>query len=200
MRSWQRSPSPAAWSTNPARDTAVNIDELGRAIGHLCWVERQLFSLLGSWASALPVVEAKAMLGTHSAQHAWHAQLWRDRIPEPNGADGERLVDGTHSPAAEVLAVLSLDDGVEPLARMAGVYVVLLPWLAREVEAVIAGTSVDTDATTVRICSLVGADVRLASRDGDELVQSLMITSAEMAASAAMCATIIELLDDAPSA
>jgi hypothetical protein len=174
----------------------MKIDELGRAVGNLCWIERRLFALLGGWASSLPVVEAKAMVATHSAQHGWHSQLWRERIPEANGADGEVLVACRDERTAEAFALLQLVDDVEPLALLSGVYAVVLPWLARQVEQLISSTSIDTDPTTIRICSLVGADVRLASREGDELVQGLINTSDALSACAAMCAALIELLDE----
>lgn len=80
--------------------------------GAFAWTERRLFALSGAWAAAPgPADDARCALFEWSAQHAWHAELWTDRLPVLAGVDRDSLV----RPPSEVLAT-----ALELLAPPAG--------------------------------------------------------------------------------
>jgi hypothetical protein len=80
-------------------DAGHGSDEGGRALalfdaaarhGAFHWTERRLYELTGAWAVAPAVpAEIRLHLFETSGQHAWHAQLWWDRLPVLAGVDRE---------------------------------------------------------------------------------------------------------------
>ena len=44
-----------------------------------------MFEVLGSWVATESQAEARLMFDVQSRQHAWHAQLWADRLPAISG-------------------------------------------------------------------------------------------------------------------
>lgn len=72
---------------------ALPLHEAAARHGACCWVERRLFALTGAWAAAPgPADEARVRLFEWSSEHAWHAQLWADRLPVLADVDREGLV------------------------------------------------------------------------------------------------------------
>ena len=56
------------------------------------WIELRLFELTGAWSAAPGVPNAaRVHLFEASAQHAWHAELWADRLPVLAGVDHDAL-------------------------------------------------------------------------------------------------------------
>ncbi|HET9546183.1 MAG TPA: hypothetical protein VFO97_00035, partial [Desertimonas sp.] len=60
------------------RDT---LDDLGRRCRRWIAVEDLLFETLGRWARELPEPAIKQVMATWCHRHAWHAEVWRDRLP-----------------------------------------------------------------------------------------------------------------------
>ena len=56
-------------------------------MGEYRWIENALYGLLGSWVTDMPVAAVKLHLDQQSLRHAWHADLWADRLPVLTGAD-----------------------------------------------------------------------------------------------------------------
>jgi hypothetical protein len=92
---------------------ALRLQEASARFGASCWVERQLFGLIGTWAGApgLPD-EAQVFCFEASAQHAWHAELWEARLPVLAGVDRERLARPVGPTAESLLARLAPGPGV----------------------------------------------------------------------------------------
>ena len=65
------------------------IDDLGRRARRWIAVEELLFETLGRWARKLPDPAVKRLFGTWCHRHAWHAELWRDRLPSVVALNGE---------------------------------------------------------------------------------------------------------------
>jgi hypothetical protein len=149
----------------------VNIDELARLAGTSCWMEQQLFAVLGGWSKSLAVPQAKALVASHSAQHAWHAQLWRDRIPAINGSDGYEFVDA--APAHERAIALLRNDHVSDGQRLAALYLVVVPSMVEGYHRHLDATDPVVDGSTIRVLNLIVADERVAVEAGEELVRSL---------------------------
>ena len=75
-----------------------------RLVGSYQWVERRLFEVLGSWVASEPVPEAQVLFDVYSQQHAWHAELFADRLPALDSVDPATLV---VPPSAEVDRMLA---------------------------------------------------------------------------------------------
>jgi len=93
------------------------IDDLARRVHRWIAIEGLLFETLGRWTRELPEPAVKRTMATWCHRHAWHADLWRSRLPAiPHhevAPDGEtwlaplRSAMGNVNTAAEALAVLS---------------------------------------------------------------------------------------------
>jgi hypothetical protein len=170
-------------------DAGFDIAETARRIARYRWAETTMFQALGGWIATVPELDAKVCLAAHSAHHAWHAELWRDRQPAVAIADD--VVDGL-APVAEAL--------VEPAAtieRLVGVYRVVLPRLIGSYTAHRRRTSALTDAPTVRTLQLVLRDELDDWRDGELLLQSLIRTPDDAARAGARQGHLEALLLDA---
>jgi hypothetical protein len=94
--------------------TALSLDGAARLVGSYQWVERRLFEVLGVWVVSEPVPEAQVLFDVYSQQHAWHAELFADRLPALDSVDAESLV---LPPSAEVDRMLGVLAGVVPEHR-----------------------------------------------------------------------------------
>ncbi|HUI04510.1 MAG TPA: hypothetical protein VLZ77_13285 [Acidimicrobiales bacterium] len=100
-------PGPAPGEGAPA----VSLHTHARLVGAYQWMERRLFEVLGSWVSSEPVAEARIMFDLYSQQHAWHAELFAERLPALDQVDPDTL---TVPPSVEVDRVLSALAGELP--------------------------------------------------------------------------------------
>lgn len=89
---------------------ALSLEAQAQLVGAYQWVERRLFEVLGAWVGTEPVPEAQALFDIYSQQHAWHAELFFDRLPALDSVDPATL---TVSPTAGVeRALLVLAGGM----------------------------------------------------------------------------------------
>jgi hypothetical protein len=162
-------------------------------VGAYRWVENALFKMLGDWVTDTPVAAVQVHLDGQSLRHAWHAELWADRLPAVAGFDpeaftvpsaqsavavafltGEPL--GPSDPSGDDLEELG-DEAARPgvLPRLAGLYRVVLPRLVttygRHVRAV---TGSAADGPVVRALTLVLNDEIDDWHAGERLVQRLV--------------------------
>ncbi|HVA03911.1 MAG TPA: hypothetical protein VMU64_09185 [Acidimicrobiales bacterium] len=91
--------------------TSLSLDALGRLVGSYQWVEHQLFEILGSWVASEPVPEAQMVFDVFSQQHAWHAELFADRLPALDFVDADALM---VAPSPEVDRMLAVMAGADP--------------------------------------------------------------------------------------
>ncbi|MGH9065967.1 MAG: hypothetical protein ACRD0J_00345 [Acidimicrobiales bacterium] len=127
--------------------------ESARRVGAYRWVERRLFECLGGWVATVPEPSVRAALSAHSYHHAWHAELWRDRLPELAGADPEELTTPGHPGRAGFMAALERSEGTAE--RLVGVYRVLLPRLVVAYRAHLDRASPVSDGPVARALGLV---------------------------------------------
>jgi hypothetical protein len=157
-------------------------------------VETRLFEMLGSWVATVPEPGAKVVLARHAHHHAWHAELWRERLPRVREADPGGL-----APPAEDAFVRFVDAVREPEApehtieKLVGVYRVLIPRFIGVYTYHLNGTSTITDAPTIRSLKFILQDEFDDWRDGEMLLQSL-IDSPEKARRAARRQQELEVL------
>ena len=95
-----------------------SIDQLAQWARRWIAVEELLFETLGRWARELPDPSIKRLFGTWCHRHAWHAELWRDRLPAVDWlADTGDDVDAWIEPLRAALAdVRTSEEAIAALA------------------------------------------------------------------------------------
>lgn len=149
--------------------------ETARRAGGYQWIEEQLFEVLGAWVPIVPEPAAKRLLAQWSHHHAWHGELWRDRLPELEELSAAEL---TTAPSDGIATLVEQLRGqprdLLTADRIVGVVRVLLPRLASSYRVDLAATSELTDGPTARALSLCLADVTADWHAGEQLLQTLI--------------------------
>ncbi len=70
---------------------ALSLEETARMVGAYRWIERRLFQIYGHWVGQETVPEARLFYDVQSQQHAWHAELWEERLPVLDSVDPDAL-------------------------------------------------------------------------------------------------------------
>ena len=168
---------------------------LGRTaalVGEYRWIETTLFARLGAWIGDMPVAGVQVHLDAQSMRHAWHAELWGDRLPVLAGVDP----DGLTRPSAATEALFAALDGVEPVAegpgstwlpadreiaprpgalpRLAGLYRVVMPRLVNSYMRHLRVVAPVADGPLRRALRLVLRDEIEDWLAGERLVQRLV--------------------------
>lgn len=147
------------------------VEHLARTSGNFAWLEDRIAETTGAWVASVDDVDARLVLGARSHTHAWHADLWRNRMPDLRHVDSSALV----APASADLATFvdrlaSLETTLE---RMVALHRVLLPRLVTAYALMLRGTNELIDAPTVRTLRLVLEDTREEVREGEVVIRSL---------------------------
>jgi hypothetical protein len=175
-------------------------------VGEYRWIEHALYVLLGRWVAEAPLAQVQVHLDAESMRHAWHAELWAERLPVLSGTDPDRLTIPS-VPAAAVFALLgasiplavarlgddrSVDAGDDPdaaatelpgmLPRLAGLYRVVLPRLVVSYERHLAATAEPTDGPVIRALRLILNDEIEDWRAGEHLIERLVTRPHDVAA------------------
>ena len=155
---------------------AVPLVDLARIVGGYRWIEARLFEVVGGWVSSTEEPGVKVLLDAHARQHAWHAELWTQRLPHLRELDVDELTAPATPELGGVLdRVGSLPTTVE---RVAALHRVLVPRLVVAYEAHLAVTTAVTDAPVTRALELVLHDERRAWRAGEAALQGLLVDGA----------------------
>lgn len=174
--------------------------------GEYRWIEHALYALLGQWVLDVPLASVQVHLDAQSMRHAWHAELWADRLPQLARSDHDRLTVPSSTTAAlfTLLGVtvpatsIRLADGgsIEPptglseeplelpgvLPRLAGLYRVVLPRLVVSYQRHLSVTAAPTGGPVARTLRLVLNDEVDDWYAGERLVQRLMTRPHDVAA------------------
>ncbi|MBV8463989.1 MAG: hypothetical protein JO368_11880 [Acidimicrobiales bacterium] len=173
------------------------MEQTAALVGRYRWVEHALYVLLGRWVqdAALPAVQVH--LDAQGMRHAWHAELWADRLPVLSSSHPERLTVpsppmaslfrllGASVPAAsdatemgrsrfDVVLDAGTSDVPGTLPRLAALYRVVLPRLVATYEHHLSLTAEPTDGPVRRALRLVLNDEIEDWRTGERMVQQLM--------------------------
>ncbi len=166
---------------------AMSLQALARLAGGYQWVERRLFEVLGAWVESEPSAEAKLLYDVYSQQHAWHADLFAERLP----VSGVLVADSSDAPPAgvvrmfEVLARGGAETGVAawseagghgsgPTAlRLVGLSRVVLPRLVVGFTRHLQRAQAVSDAPVIRAIRLTVRDELEEWQVLEALVQSL---------------------------
>jgi hypothetical protein len=174
--------------------------ELRRAaelIGGYRWLEHRLFEITGVWSALAhdPLVRLHLFEASH--QHAWHAELWADRLPMLADADADSLT-VPYGPAAApfVSALATTATGSLPpastepstpdapsdghsassadVARLAALYRIAVPRLVSTYGRHRERANPVTDGPTIRALTLVLRDETESWQSGEALLESLL--------------------------
>lgn len=137
------------------------------------WAQQQISAALGGWVATIPELDVKAMLGPHCYQHAWHADLWRQRLPELKEADENRAEPANDAFAAFMAKLTSPDDGDQTIEKLVGVYRVVVPHLLATYTFHRHVTSDIVDAPTVRLLGFMLQDLHQQLAEGEMMIQDL---------------------------
>jgi hypothetical protein len=172
----------------------LNLAACAALVGGYRWIEQALFELLGSWVTDTSLPAVQVHLDEQSRRHAWHAELWADRLPALAGSDPDSWT-VPPDPASAVLTVLA---GREPMAagpgatwspaseqggatghpgalpRLAGLYRVVMPRLVVSYERHLRAASPVTDGPLIRALRLVLSDEIEDWHAGERVVQRLV--------------------------
>ncbi|MGH9138203.1 MAG: hypothetical protein ACRD0G_14340 [Acidimicrobiales bacterium] len=177
---------------------SFSVEESARRVGHYAWIEMRLFEALGGWVATVPELDVKMRLGTHCYHHAWHAELWRKRLPELREMNPDRLtVPANEQVVAFVDALTEAEAPDQTLEKLVGVYRVLLPHKISAYTFHLNNTSQITDAPTIRSLKFILQDELDDWRDGEMLIQSLIESPEEVQRAAAHQARLETLLLEA---
>ncbi|MBO0713906.1 MAG: hypothetical protein J2O39_01895 [Acidimicrobiales bacterium] len=168
-------------TSRPLGPGAFSLEEAARRMGHYRWVELALFEALGGWVATVPEEEVRAWLSVRSHRHAWHAELWEQRLPELRGYDLDALTAPANREMERFVGSLTEPKGDDQtIEKLVGAYRVLLPYLVGAYLYHLERCSPVADGPTMRALELVLRDELEDWRDGELLVQWLLGTEEEL--------------------
>ena len=163
----------------PADPAVLDLHQAARLVGAYCAIERRLFELTGSLATEADMPpEVQVYLDSVSTEHAWHAELWADRLPVVSGIDAAALVE-VPRPAKEVLDAIA---SAGPAEAIVGLFRVVLPRLIASYTDHEASASAASEQPNLRALRLVVRDEVEALVTGEALVQAFLATPEAVAA------------------
>lgn len=160
---WDRRRLIGEWSVEESVDRIVNYR----------WAQQQLSAALGGWVATIPELDVKAILGPHCYQHAWHADLWRLRLPELKEPDENRAEPANEAFSAFMKEFTSPEDGDQTIEKLVGIYRVVVPHLLAVYTFHQKVTSDIVDAPTVRILGFMLDDLHSQIAEGEMMIQDL---------------------------
>lgn len=175
-----------------APDGGLTAPAVASRLGWYCWVESQVFGLLGGWVTQIPELDAKALVAEHAEHSGWRAQRWFEAIPTTT-AGPETGVTPPDGGVAILDLSASLGDGTDrTLEKLALTYRVLVPRLLAAYTAHLDWSPVVAEASTRRLLTIASADLSADLAHGERLVQSLTVGAPERR----RVAEAVDALDD----
>lgn len=169
----------------------LSLEQTAARLGAYAWLQERLFEVVGGWAATVPEAEVRVVLGVHADHHAWHARMWRERIPRVHIFDADALVAPAPGADAVVGALRAAEGTVE---RLAGAYRAVVPALVAAFGEHRRSASPLADGPVVRALELAGRDLVADWTEGDALLRSLVRTADDVARAADATRTVEELL------
>jgi len=148
---------------------AAGIRELADLAAQAIAVELVLFEAFGRWIPTTSHANAKPMLAAASRRHAWHADLWRERFPLIPDADLDAAVAEARANLGSLVDGLAVFDALPAGSGRLAVTSHAAAELAREYRAVLATIDPLLDAPTVRVLTVVLADLDMVTPTSHKL-------------------------------
>ncbi len=185
---------------DPPPVSPLTLDGNAALVGEYRWIEHALYRLLGEWVSDMPIAAVQVHLDAQSMRHAWHAELWAERLPVLAGADPDVWT----APSAPTTALFAALSGSPPpadgpgsewsptgedvfghpgaLPRLAALYRVVLPRLVTTYERHLRVVTPMTDAPVARALRLTLNDEIDDWHAGERMVERLVSRPHDVAA------------------
>lgn len=168
---------------------ALTLHQAADLVGAYRWVEQRLFAVTGRWASDPAMTPAgQVHLFEASSQHAWHAELWAERLPVLAGMDPEALTRPVGPVVGPLMAALEAEApeageagtghaapaALSAVARLAGLHRVVLPALVTSYRRHLPRTVPVADGPVTRALQLALADLEEEQAAGEVLLGTLL--------------------------
>jgi hypothetical protein len=172
---------------------ALPLEVTASIVGSYRWIERRLFEVYGGWVAHEAVAEARLFYDLQSQYHAWHAELWEERLPVLDGVDPDTL---SIPPSVGVERLLTRVSGAPPagdeadapgvgpggtLVRLVGMARVVLPRLVAGYTRHLARVVPVADGAVARTLELVRRDEVEAWQQAELQVQALVRRPSDVA-------------------
>jgi hypothetical protein len=157
----------------------MTLHDSARRIGAYKWAEMRLFEVIGGWVATTPEPVVKAFFAEQCHHHAWHAELWHQRLPLLREIDAESLTQPANLQV--VTCFTTLESAETTLERLVGAYRVVLPYLVAAQTEHLRVTSKVSDGPVIRTLNLVLTDEIADWRAGEALAQAAIRASGEVA-------------------
>ena len=140
------------------------IDELAGRVRRWIALEEALFEALGQWTRSAAEPAAKRTFATWCHRHAWHAELWRARLPTYQGravasALDARLIAETAAWIEPLAAALTTATPTDTAAKVAAMADAVVPAMTSALGEHRTAVDERLDGPTGRILALVEADL-----------------------------------------
>ena len=140
-------------------------------------VEEKAAELLEAFAGSMAEAHATTTLQRHARHHAFHAELLRERVADASGTKGDAPEDADL--AAFLDAVGEPKDGGQSVEFLTGIYRVLLPRAITAYTYFLTALGSDASDADQRWYELILKDSFDSIRDGELLLQSLLLQAGE---------------------
>jgi hypothetical protein len=170
-------PAFAPWDVRTA-PRIVSPEESARRVRTFATVEERAAQLLESFAGSIDSDHGSATLVRHARHHAFHAELLRERVADASGNKGDAAEDAA---VGAFLDALAADEAV---AFLTGVYRVLLPRAIAAYTYFVRALGSDASDADQRWYDMILKDSFDSVRDGELLLQSLLLEGGEAAVQA----------------
>lgn len=167
-------PAFAPWDVRTA-PRILSPEESARRVRTFAAAEERASQLLEIFAASIDSEHGQAMLTRHARHHAYHAELLRGRVADASGSAGDTVEDPA---VAAFLDALQADDAIDVLT---GIYRVLLPRAISAYTYFVRGLGGDAADADQRWYDLIVKDLFDGVRDGELLLQSLLLEGGEAA-------------------
>lgn len=163
-----------------------SVEETARRVGSYTWIEMKMFEIMGGWVALAPELEIKLQLGNHCYHHAFHAELWHKRLPELRELDPARLTVAPNADFETFIEAVGQPIVGEPMntestiEKLTGMYRVLLPAMIGTYTYHLNNTSTITDGPSMRNLQLCLADDMQEWREGEMMLDSLLVDDASI--------------------
>lgn len=159
------------------RPQPLTLLETARRLSAYRWIEERTFETLGAWAALVPERDVQRCLAVHAPKHAWHAELWGDRMPRAAAVDADVLAHGPSDAATALFDAICAAPGEgQTVDKLVGVYRVLLPRKIAAYRDHLQMASAVADGALIRSLRHAVADELDDWQEGERLLQALLTT------------------------